>query len=159
VALDTCELVLKVKDTPLQVDDKKTYFMREMQYSDQGSISSDYSIVSLEKAGNISIANLEENMLDNIDLIDNSGQPWVGKILEMNEGNITYSLKVGETEALPYTFVDGKITIRLLDGLINHIELVPGSNTKDGITVCQYLASESCETGEQIRLNYPNLYQ
>jgi hypothetical protein len=47
----------------------------------------------------------------------------------------------------------------MLDGFVYNIELVPGSNTKDGITFCQYLASESCDTGEQIRLNYPNFYQ
>ena len=116
------------------------------------------SIYVLDKLPSMEIEVLNENMLS-FDLINAANDEYWRSRTNYNGEESTYSLEMGDAEPLPYTFADGKMTIRMLDGLIYNIELVPGSNTKDGVTLCQYLASESCENGEQVQLNFSNLYQ
>ena len=83
---------------------------------------------------------------------------WRVEELSTDSGEWVSALKVGDAEPLPYTFADGKMTMRKLDGQVYNIELVPGSNDKDSVTVCEYLNTQTCETGTQIKLHYPTLY-
>jgi hypothetical protein len=155
VQQDTCQVTTKVTHKPVAKDGNKTYFARSWNTYQDGNLSSTHRMIYVtDKAETIEIPQLNTGMLFFGLTNEANGESWSSR--ESSEG---YSLEIGDSGPLPYTFADGKMTVRMLDGFVYNIELVPGSNTKDGITFCQYLASESCDTGEQIRLNYPNFYQ
>ena len=159
VQLDTCELHTTVTHKPIATEGNRTYYARSWNTHDNSVVNyTDRSIYVLDKLPSMEIDVLNDNMLF-FSLINAANDETWYSSSSFNGEETTYSLQIGEAEPLPYTFADGKMTIRMLDGLIYNIELVPGSNTKDGVTLCQYLASESCENGEQVQLNFSNLYQ
>ena len=159
VQLDTCELYYSVTHKPIATDGERTYFARSWNNHSNSEVEfTTSSIYVLDKLPTMEIDALNDSMLSFSLINAANDENWRSRA-NLNGEETTYSLQIGDAEPLPYTFAEGKMTIRMTDGLIYNIELVPGSNTKDGVTLCQYLASESCESGEKVQLNFPNLYQ
>jgi hypothetical protein len=145
----------------IQKDEQYFIEAKRQRFNKDGTVRRNYQFLwTYNKAESIQIDSFKEYMIDNFMLQDvsDSANPiiWQGITTGIEGEQTQYALTIGDGESIPYTFSDGKITIRMLDGLIYNIELVPGSNTKDGVTFCQYLASESCDMGEQIKFNFIN---
>ncbi|RZQ55114.1 hypothetical protein C1E23_00330 [Pseudoalteromonas phenolica] len=157
-SLDTCELNYQMVYRPLAQEGDRTYFLREWEDFDQNR--KDTHIQVLDKAEEIGISELKGYMLDFMRLVDKSDvenpQWWSTGYMGVFDGQLQYGLQIGTAEPLPYTFANGKMTVRMGNGLVYHIELVPGSNTKDGVTFCQYLVSDTCLPENHIQLNYNN---
>ena len=157
-SLDSCELNYQMVYRPIAQEGDRTYFLRE--WEDFGENSKDTHIQVLDKAEELSISELKGYMIDYMDLVDKSDvenpQGWGTRYMGVVDGQLQYGLKIGTAEPLPYTFSGGKMTVRMGNGLVYHIELVPGSNTKDGLTLCRYLVSDTCLPENHIQLNYNN---
>ncbi|MAD90034.1 MAG: hypothetical protein CMK64_10045 [Pseudoalteromonas sp.] len=63
----------------------------------------------------------------------------------------TGDLTVGDGSPIPFTFLDGKLEL-VMDGNDTIIELVPGSNNKDGLTLCKYLKGNTCTAQDHVPL-------
>ncbi|TMN91701.1 hypothetical protein CWB72_06255 [Pseudoalteromonas phenolica] len=160
---DTCALLTEFEYNLIAQDDNRSYFQRVANsYLDSTLSSSSFNLLVKDKQDSIAIDHLEEFNLSYLVLEDRSDEsnPILWRVEELNtdSGEWVSALKVGDAEPLPYTFADGKMTMRKLDGQVYNIELVPGSNDKDSVTVCEYLNTQTCETGTQIKLHYPTLY-
>ena len=160
---DTCALLTEFEYNLIAQDDNRSYFQRvSNSYRDSTLSSSSFNLLVKDKQDSIAINHLEEFNLSNLVLEDRSDESnpilWRVEELSTDSGEWVSALKVGDAEPLPYTFADGKMTMRKLDGQVYNIELVPGSNDKDSVTVCEYLNTQTCETGTQIKLHYPTLY-
>lgn len=147
---------------PIAQNDDQYYFEAKRQrFNDDGTLRRNYQFLwTYNKAESVQIESFKEYMIDGFMLQDTSDPTnpiiWQGITTGFEGEQAQYAMKIGDSEPMPYTFAEGKITVRMQDGLIYNIQLVPNSNTKDGVTFCKYLTSESCETGEQIQLNYLN---
>ena len=63
----------------------------------------------------------------------------------------TGDLTVGDGNPVPFTFLDGKLEL-VMGGNSTIIELVPGSNNKDGLTLCKYLKGNTCTAQDHVPL-------
>ncbi|TMP80025.1 hypothetical protein CWB73_12160 [Pseudoalteromonas phenolica] len=157
-----CILHDEWKLRPVAQNDNQ-YFVeaKRQRFNEDGTVRRNYQYLwTYNKAESIQIDGFKEYMIDNFMLQDISDPVnpviWQGITTGIEGEQTQYALKIGDSEPMPYTFTDGRITVRMQDGFVYNIELVPNSNTKDGVTFCQYLVSESCETGEQIQLSFLN---
>jgi hypothetical protein len=75
--------------------------------------------------------------------LDNSYVAW-SMTYSTNESDVTTGdLTIGGGTSIPFTFMDGKLEL-VMDGNDTIIELVPGSNNKDGLTLCKYIKGDQC---------------
>lgn len=89
----------------------------------------------------------------NFNLIDENNNAWVG-YGDGFKGFLTIPLR-GEFE---YEVYNGKIFLTLDDGHDYIIEIVPQSNTVEGISFCMYQAEFACTSEKVIRLRYQSAY-
>ena len=82
--------------------------------------------------------------------VDDGQVAWYSTTATDDMGEDIYTLQIGDAEAVQFTFENGQM--QLMDGQDTIIELVPGSNNKDGLTLCKYLKGNTCTTQDHIPL-------
>jgi hypothetical protein len=75
-------------------------------------------------------------------MVDGNPVAWWSRSQTNEAGESIWTLQVGDAEAVQFTFENGQML--LMDGKDTIIELVPGSNNKDGLTLCKYLKGDQC---------------
>jgi hypothetical protein len=149
-----CILHGEFRYTPVAKDGGKVFFLRDIYNGDgaQGGIYTSSHIFVKEKMPSISLQSISEFELNWISLTDENGIFW-GNEYDENFNVVPNSLKIGE-KIYSYTFEQGVIAITLDDGFDYFIEIVAGSNTKEGVTFCKYLQGDTCLEENHIRMSY-----
>ena len=83
--------------------------------------------------------------------IDGGQVAWYSTTATDDMGEDIYTLQIGDAEAIPFIFEDGQMQL-MIDGQDTIIELVPGSNNKDGLTLCKYLKGNECTAQDHVSL-------
>ena len=147
-----CQLYYEFRYTPVATDGSKVFFLRDSYKGDgaQGAIYTSSHIFVKEKMPSMEIAKLEAFHLDNFSMRDESGTNWSSWHPDA-DGN---RLLIINRQNYPFIFNDGVIEVTLDDGFMYFIELVAGSNTKEGVTLCKYLQGDTCLEENHVRLSY-----
>jgi len=147
-----CQLYYEFRYTPVATDGSKVFFLRDTYNGDgaQGAIYTSSHIFVKEKMPSMEIAKLEAFHLDNFSMRDESGTNWSSWNTDADGNRL---LTIGDQE-FSFIFNDGVIEVTLDDGFMYFIELVAGSNTKEGVTLCKYLQGDTCLEENHVRLSY-----
>jgi hypothetical protein len=151
-----CILHGEFRYTPVAIDGEKVFFLRDIYSGDgaQGTIYTSSHILVKEKMPSMEIAKLEAFHLDNFSMRDESGTNWSSWNTDADGNRL---LTIGDQE-FSFIFNDGVIEVTLDDGFTYLIELVAGSNSKDGVTLCKYLQGDTCLEENHVRLSYFNTH-
>lgn len=147
-----CQLYYEFRYTPVAIDGSKVFFLRDTYNGDgaQGAIYRSSYIFVKEKMPSMEIAKIEDFHLDSFSMKDESDISWSTWNTDA-DGNRLLTIN-GQDH--PFVFNDGVITVTLDDGFTYLIELVAGSNTKEGVTLCKYLQGDTCLEENYVRLSY-----
>ncbi|AOT07875.1 hypothetical protein [Pseudoalteromonas luteoviolacea] len=140
-----CSIYQAYSYTPVARDEDHVYFIRESQFNA-------YELFLMRKQ-EIAFEDGFAEFHINFSLLGSNNEVWSGGY-DAN-GRYLYIPNRGQFE---YSLKNGKIFITLDDGYDYVIEIVPQSNTVDGITFCMYQDSKTCTEEDKVRLRYFHPY-
>jgi hypothetical protein len=146
----TCVLQYEMRYQMLAINDGRHYWLREV-YSDwqlEGNLAYESGAIFVaEYNESTELQKLEDYHVDGgfwlYQNVGESGLWWRLEASKAENGEISGNLTIGDAEPIAHTFKDGKFEL-LMDGQDTIIELVPGSNNKDGLTLCKYIKGDQC---------------
>lgn len=147
-----CILHGEFRYTPIATDGSKVFFLRDIYNGDgaQGAVYTSSHIFVKEKMPSMEIAKIEDFHLNSFSMKDESDIGWSTWNTDA-DGNRLLTIN---GQDYPFIFNNGVIEVTLDDGFMYLIELVAGSNTKDGVTLCKYLQGDTCLEENHVRLSY-----
>ena len=159
---DSCVLQAEMRYKMLAEHEGRYYWAREFSnYDSDGNESPSSGVIFVgDRNESTDITLLEDYHVDFFYLYqagENGPIPWYSSSTTNNMGENINTLQIGDTEAVPFTFENGQMHL-ILEGKDTIIDLVPGSNNKDGLTLCKYLKGNVCTTSDHVSLyfNQPN---
>ncbi|WP_138569173.1 PKD domain-containing protein [Pseudoalteromonas phenolica] len=153
---DTCVLQGEMRYQMVAEHEGRYFWAREFSSFDTDGNEYPNSGVMFvgERSESTDIATLEDYHVDFFYLHqagDNGSIAWYSTNSTNEMGESIHTLQIGDAEAVPFTFENGQMHL-ILDGQDTIIELVPGSNNKDGLTLCKYLKDNECTAQDHVPL-------
>ncbi|ALU41635.1 hypothetical protein [Pseudoalteromonas rubra] len=149
-----CVLQREMRYTPLAQDGDVVYLLRDYLTNNEGQIQyHSATIFAKEKQAAMAINEFTDYLAE-FWLRDEANRIWHSSETTLPGGEQTFELRLDWQEAIPFKLQNGKIAITMPDGIDYLIEIVPGSNTKEGITFCQYPTGSECTADKHIKMFY-----